>query len=176
MNVTDCSKFLSFVLRHKPQSIGIELSNDGWVDVDELIEQANKHGKCITDELLIKVVKENNKKRFEFSDGGTMIRASQGHSVQVDLGYEEAVPPKVLYHGTADRFEPFIRGEGIKKMSRHEVHLSADMETAVKVGQRHGKPVVMVVDAAQMHIDGFKFHKSTNGVWLTDTVPSKYIL
>lgn len=176
MDVTSCSKFLSFVLRHKPESIGIELDSAGWVGVDELLEKSLKSGRYINEALLKKVVRENNKKRFEFSDDGTMIRASQGHSVEVDLKYEESVPENILYHGTCEKFAKIIYREGIQKMSRHHVHLSDNIETATQVGSRHGKVIILTINAKLMYDAGHKFYKSTNGVWLTEEVPKEYIL
>jgi len=176
MDVISCSKFLSFVLRHKPQEIGITLDEAGWVGIYELLHKAKSKGIVISIELLKKVVAENNKKRFEFSTDQTKIRASQGHSVKVELGYEHTVPPKFLYHGTCERFVDSILQEGIQKMSRHHVHLSDNINTAKQVGSRHGDVFVFVVKAAEMHKHGFAFFKSTNGVWLVDHVPSEYIV
>lgn len=169
------SKFLSMVLRHKPESIGVELDRYGWVDVDILLFKLNEHGKNVDFDTLTFVVENNNKKRFAFNDDQTKIRASQGHSIKVDLGYIPQTPPEILYHGTARITVDGIFKTGIEKRDRHHVHLSKDMETAVNVGQRHGKPVVFEVLALQMHNDGFSFYVSENGVWLTDNVPVKYL-
>ena len=174
-NTTKISKFLSLVLRHKPQTIGIELDPNGWVDVDLLLQKASDHGRTISPEQLARVVATNDKKRFAFSDDGLRIRASQGHSLAVDLKLEPQEPPALLYHGTASRFLDRIRAEGLKKMGRQHVHLSATRETATKVGSRHGAPVILVVDCSGMLGAGHKFYLSANNVWLTDVVPSKFL-
>lgn len=169
------SKFLSLVLRHQPELIGLELEDNGWASVDKLIAKANKYGVQLDLNTLQHIVVTNSKKRFSLSDDLSKIRANQGHSVEVDLGYIAQVPPEILYHGTAiQNFESILQS-GIEKRDRHHVHLSYDVETAIKVGQRHGKPLIFEVDAAQMHIDNFHFYLSENGVWLTDYVPSKYL-
>jgi len=165
------SKHLSKVLRHSPESVGLVLDAAGWVAVALLLPAM----KLSMDELE-QVVAENNKKRFEFNADRTQIRASQGHSVEIDLGYTESVPPPVLYHGAPASVLTLIRFEGLKKMGRHHVHLSADTETAKTVGARRGKAVVLVVKARAMLDKGFKFYLSTNGVWLTDQVPPEFIL
>lgn len=170
------SKFLSFVLRHRPDSIGIELYDGGWADVSELLRAAEQTGLRITLDELRGVVKENDKQRFSFSEDGLRIRANQGHSVEVDLGYDEVVPPEVLYHGTARRRVESIRREGLLRGSRHHVHLSGDAKTARKVGQRYGKPIVLEVQAGRMHSDGYKFYPSANGIWLTEYVPPSYLI
>ena len=169
------SKFLSLVLRHEPERIGVTLDANGWVAVDELLAAAARAGNPITRERLDEVVATNDKKRFAFSPDGSLIRASQGHSVEVDLGLTPAVPPELLFHGTATRFIDSIRAEGLRSQSRQHVHLSPDEETAVKVGQRHGKPVVLFVKAGAMHRDGHVFYRSENGVWLTAAVPPGYL-
>jgi len=169
------SKFLSLVLRHEPQRIGITLDANGWVAVDDLLAAAARAGTPISREQLDRVVAENDKKRFAFSPDGARIRASQGHSVEVDLGLPPVVPPERLFHGTATRFLDAIRAEGLRSQSRQHVHLSPDEETATKVGQRHGKPVILVVLAGAMHSDGHLFYRSDNGVWLTETVPVGYL-
>jgi len=169
------SKFLSLVLRHKPQTIGIELDANGWTSVETLILKMNQSGKKIDFEILQEIVRTNNKKRYAFNDDLTMIRASQGHSVDVDLGYTPKMPPSILYHGTADKFVDSILKYGLQKRNRHHVHLSLDIETAIKVGQRHGKPVVFEVLADKMNVAGFKFFESDNGVWLCDEVPTEFL-
>ena len=169
------SKFLSLVLRHDPGKIGLALDAAGWADVDELIAAAARAGVEIDRETLARVVAENDKQRFALSPDGRRIRANQGHSVRVDLGLEPQTPPEVLYHGTASRFVDSIRGSGLHAASRTHVHLSPDEETARRVGQRHGKPVVLPVAAGRMHRDGRAFFRSENGVWLTDAVPAEYI-
>lgn len=168
------SKFLAGVLRHNPEKLGIELDEAGWVRVDVLLAALKRRGRRIDRDRLDFVVEHNNKKRFEYDEAGERIRASQGHSVPVDLGYEALVPPETLYHGTATRSLDSIFAEGIKPGARHHVHLSADIETATRVGSRHGKPVVLVVSAARMHADGKQFFRSTNGVWLTEYVAPDY--
>ena len=169
------SKFLSLILRHQPEVIGLKLDSEGWADLDELLRLANAHGKGLTRELVLDVVARNDKQRFALNAGATRIRANQGHSVQIDLQLEAQEPPMQLFHGTATRFVDAIRAEGLKPGSRQHVHLSATLETAVTVGARHGKPVVLIVRARDMRRDGFTFFKSANGVWLTDTVPPQYI-
>jgi putative RNA 2'-phosphotransferase len=169
------SKFLSLVLRHQPEKIGLKLDEAGWTPVDELLSRCRDHGVIITRDELREVVANNDKKRFSFNDDGLLIRANQGHSVEVDLGYEPALPPGILYHGTAERFLASIREQGLIKGRRHHVHLSADLETAEKVGRRHGKPVVIRVAAGRMHQDGIVFYLSANGVWLTEHIPVPYL-
>lgn len=169
------SKFLSLVLRHEPERIGITLDSNGWVAVDDLLAAADRAGKPISREHLDLVVATNDKKRFAFSSDGSRIRASQGHSVEVDLDLPPAAPPERLFHGTATRFLDTIRAEGLRPQSRQHVHLSPDEETAIKVGQRHGKPVVLVVLAGELHRDGNVFYRSENGVWLTAAVPARYL-
>lgn len=172
---TRISKFLSLVLRHEPGKIGITLDAAGWVTVDELLQKLGRAGKGISLDTLRTVVATNEKKRFEFSGDGRHIRASQGHSVAVDLEYAEAPPPEILYHGTAARFVEMIREKGLLKMNRHDVHLSAETKMTLQVGARHGQPVLLTIRAGDMHRDGRKFRQSTNGVWLTAGVPPEYI-
>jgi putative RNA 2'-phosphotransferase len=172
---TSISKFLSLVLRHQPQLIGIKLDEHGWVNVDELLQQAHQHGQLITMQTLTHVVETNAKKRFAFSNDKRQIRASQGHSVEVALGYEPQVPPHVLYHGTGSQSVESILKTGLQKQSRQHVHLSADADTAIKVGSRHGKPVLFSVLAGEMYRERYVFYLSANGVWLTDEVPAEYI-
>lgn len=170
------SKFLSLVLRHKPQTIGIRLDEGGWARIDELIAKARGAGVNLTEELLHEVVEKNDKKRFALSEDRLRIRASQGHSIQVSLELEPREPPEFLYHGTASRFVESIRESGLVRGGRNHVHLSKDERTAVSVGQRHGKPVVLVIKAGRMHEEGFQFFLSANGVWLTEKVPTDYIV
>ena len=169
------SKYLAKHLRHAPDALGLTLQPGGWVPVDELLAAAERHGFRITYDELIECVETNDKKRFSFDETGDLIRANQGHSVEVDLRLEEQTPPDVLYHGTVERFLPSIQAEGLKKMKRHHVHLSKDTGTARKVGARRGKPVIFVIDAGRMYRDGFRFFLSSNGVWLTDFVPPDYL-
>ncbi|MFG3340491.1 RNA 2'-phosphotransferase [Glycomyces sp. NPDC048151] len=164
------SKYLSRHLRHDPGRIGIELDEHGWVDVDVLLKALADRRFHVTREELDEVVARNDKQRFAVRDG--KIRASQGHTVAVDLDLEPAYPPPVLFHGTTDRFLDAIRDEGLKAMDRHDVHLSPDRGTAVKVGSRRGRPVVLKIDAARMAEEGHTFYESENGVWLTEYVPS----
>jgi putative RNA 2'-phosphotransferase len=170
-NVKSTSKFLSLVLRHKPEEIGLVLDENGWVSVDELIQKIND----IDIDLLNEIVETNDKKRFAFNDDKTKIRASQGHSIEIDLDLGPSIPPDVLYHGTATRFVESILKVGLTKQQRQHVHLSEKLETATAVGARHGKPVILIVDAKQMQEDGFLFYQSENNVWLTDNVEVKYI-
>jgi putative RNA 2'-phosphotransferase len=169
------SKFLSLVLRHQPEKIGITLDPAGWVGVRELLDALGRHGRSMSEVELRQVVETSDKKRFAFSEDGLRIRASQGHSVGVELGYEPATPPDVLYHGTVARFVESIRTGGLLKGQRHHVHLSRDVETAEKVGGRRGEAVVLTVDAGAMVRDGLVFYVSANGVWLTEHVPARYI-
>lgn len=169
------SKFLSLVLRHEPERIGLTLDSAGWVDVNTLLTAANQANFKLTRAQLEEVVAQNDKQRFRFNEDGTRIRASQGHSVTVELGLTPQTPPAMLYHGTATRFLAAIQQEGLKPGSRQQVHLSADEATASKVGARHGKPVVLTVNSAQMAADGYAFYRADNGVWLTDKVPPVYL-
>jgi putative RNA 2'-phosphotransferase len=169
------SKFLSLVLRHKPEEIGITLDAAGWVSVAELLNACHTRGFSIGRDELEEVVRSNEKQRFAFSADRQMIRASQGHSVAVKLDYQPLVPPPILYHGTATRFIDSIKEQGLVKGKRHHVHMSGDEATAVKVGARHGKAVVLLIESLQMHKDGFPFYQSENGVWLTEQVPTAYI-
>ncbi|AMR34041.1 RNA 2'-phosphotransferase [Mucilaginibacter sp. PAMC 26640] len=172
---TALSKLLSLVLRHQPEAIGIRLDEQGWVAVVELIHQENAHGKLLTPEILSHVVATNAKKRFAFNGAGDMIRASQGHSVDIELGLQPQKPPAMLYHGTASQSVNSILQTGLEKRSRQHVHLSAEIETALVVGKRHGKPVIFEVDALSLHQNGHVFYLSANGVWLTDVVPPTYL-
>lgn len=170
------SKFLSLVLRHQPEVIGVRLDRQGWLNIEELIAQANAHGKALTLERLHEVVATNDKKRFALSEDGLRIRASQGHSVSgVELNLEEKTPPETLYHGTVAAFLDSIRANGLQKRSRQHVHLSADEEIATKVGSRRGKPIILRVAAGAMRRDGHHFYLSANGVWLADAVPATYL-
>jgi putative RNA 2'-phosphotransferase len=169
------SKFLSFVLRHKPDEIGLRLSADGWANIDELVEKANAAGTTFDRGDLLSIVASSDKKRFSISADGLNIRAAQGHSISVELGLLPLEPPSVLYHGTAARFIDAILSEGLKPQARQQVHLSSDEATAQRVGQRHGKPHIFQVDAGGMHVTGFKFYRADNGVWLTDHVPPEFL-
>jgi len=169
------SKFLSFVLRHKPDEIGLTLSPEGWANIDELVEKANMAGTNFARADLLDIVARSDKKRFSLSAGGLSIRAAQGHSVPVDLGLPSQEPPSILYHGTATRFVEAILSEGLKPQARQQVHLSSDEATAQRVGQRHGKPHIFKVDAGGMHVKGFQFFRADNGVWLTNHVPPEFL-
>lgn len=176
MTNTKISKLMSLVLRHKPESIGIKLDNNGWANVDELIVNINRMGYQIDFNLLNEIVETNDKQRFSFSEDKSRIRANQGHSVNVDVELEAATPPDILYHGTSTRFLDSILEKGLTKQSRNHVHLSSDEATALAVGRRHGTPTLLKIDAKTMVEDGIMFYKSKNGVWLTETVSSKYFL
>ncbi|MFG2308921.1 RNA 2'-phosphotransferase [Streptomyces sp. NPDC048566] len=167
------SKYLSKHLRHQPERIGLTLGEGGWVEIDALITAAAAHGFRFTRAELAHVVDHNDKRRFAVE--GARIRASQGHSVDVDLGLPAATPPAYLHHGTVAGRLDAIRTQGLRPMGRHAVHLSADRETAARVGARRGRPVVLGVAAAAMHRDGHVFHLSANGVWLTEAVPARYL-
>lgn len=169
------SIFISLILRHKPETIGIQLDEHGWADVEELINGINSTSRTIDMDILDEIVRTDNKQRYSFNDDKTLIRANQGHSIPVDVELEEKEPPEFLFHGTASRFLYPIMRDGLKPMSRLYVHLSKDIETAIKVGKRHGEPVVLKVDTKKMYEDGVKFYLSQNGVWLTKYVDMKYI-
>lgn len=173
--LTGISKFLSLVLRHDPGAIGVALDPQGWIDIDILLQAMAKAGRPTTRAVLVALVNSPGKKRLVFDDSSQRIRAAQGHSVDVDLGYAPAVPPSVLYHGTADRNLASIMADGLKPGARHDVHLSLDTETARIVGGRHGRPMVLRVDAEAMARDGHTFHRADNGVWLTRSVPARYL-
>ena len=165
------SKFLSLILRHKPQIVGIELDEHGWADVDELICRVKNLDRV----KLEQIVSTDEKQRYSFSADKKLIRANQGHSIPVDVELEELKPPEILYHGTRESFGSSIIAQGLLKMSRLYVHLSGDIQTAEKVGRRHGKPKIFLVESGKMFFDGYKFFRSVNGVWLTEHVPAKYL-
>jgi putative RNA 2'-phosphotransferase len=169
------SKFLSKHLRHAPAEIGLTLEPGGWVAVDMLLAAAVRHGCPITRIELDEIVLTSDKQRFAFDETEARIRANQGHSIEVDLQLDSAEPPNILYHGTAEAVLPAILSGGLLKMRRHHVHLSRDIETAIRVGVRHGKPVVLAVAAGKMAANGFRFFVSANGVWLVETVPPDYL-
>ena len=170
----EISQFIALVLRHKPEVIGISLDEHGWANVSELISGINQ-SHPLTMERLEKIVKEDEKKRYSFNEDKTLIRANQGHSIPVDVELERVIPPDILYHGTGAKYVSDIDEEGLLPKSRLYVHLSGDKETAKKVGQRHGKPVIYDVNSRKMVMDGYQFYKSSNGVWLTKTVPVQYL-
>ena len=175
MSLQETSKFISLILRHKPETIGITLDEHGWANVDELIAGISRTHE-INREILEEIVRTDNKQRYSFNEDKTLIRANQGHSIPVDVELEEVEPPKYLYHGTGVKFRESIDAEGLKPKSRLYVHLSGDTATAKNVGQRHGKPIIYKVDAGAMHEDGYKFFLSVNGVWLTKEVPKQYLV
>ncbi len=174
--IKSISKFLSLLLRHQPDLIGLKLDENGWADVAELIEKSKRKGKHFSIEILEEVVATNDKKRFSFNEDQTKIRANQGHSLKtIDLKLEAIQPPEYLYHGTVSKFMQSIKEKGLQKMSRQHVHLSQDLETATKVGSRRGVPTILTVRSGAMHVAGFEFYQSKNGVWLTDHIPAKFI-
>ncbi len=168
-------KYLSLILRHKPEKVGVALEPGGWANIDDLLEGLAQDGQPLTLDELIEVVQHDDKQRFSFDDAKVRIRANQGHSIPIDLQLEPRQPPAVLLHGTADRFLDAILREGLKKMARHHVHLTESVESAQKVGRRRGKPVVLRVDAASLHRDGRLFYLTANAVWLVDEVPPAYV-
>lgn len=169
------SKFLSLILRHDPAVVGVEMDESGWVEVEELLAALQRKDAGFSRECLDEIVATNDKKRFAFSEDGSRIRASQGHSLGIDLGLEPVIPPVELFHGTAERYLASIRENGLRRGSRDSVHLSPDAETARKVGQRHGRPAVLVIRAVAMAEAGYRFYLSDNGVWLTEVVPAAFI-
>ena len=176
METKKLSKFLSLILRHKPETIGIALDEHGWADVEELLQKINKTGHSIDLPLLERIVAENDKQRFSFSADRKKIRANQGHSIHVDVELKPVEPPAVLYHGTIERNRASIEAKGLIKGNRLHVHLSEDVETAIRVAaRRKGKNIIYKVSAGEMYREGFQFYQSVNGVWLTDRVPAKYL-
>lgn len=172
---TRISKFLSLVLHHKPETIGLVLDENGWANAADLIEKSAEAGNRIAFEELEEVVATNDKKRFAFDETKTKIRASQGHSIAVEIGFAEKTPPPILFHGTAEKNLASILEKGLEKRARHHVHLSSETETARSVGRRYGAPVILQIDAAQMAAQNFKFYVSANGVWLTNAVPPQFL-
>lgn len=170
------SKFLSLLLRHQPDKLNIQLDAQGWTDVDELLRKINLEAFSLDRHTLERVVSENDKQRFAFNPDHTKIRASQGHSIEIELDYAPTDPPEVLYHGTTSAVLDQIKKEGLKKRKRHHVHLSQNRETALNVGKRHGLPVILTIQAGSMHRVGHVFYCSANGVWLTESVAPEFIL
>lgn len=170
------SKFLSLVLRHKPERIGLSLDQGGWAKVDELLLKVNQAGVSLNKDLLQWVVDNNDKQRFCFSQDRQRIRANYGHSLPVDLDFAPSKPPEFLFHGTATRFVESIKRLGLVPKKRNHVHLSPDQQTALKVGGRHGQPIVLTIQTGRMYECGFHFFRSTNGIWLTERVPAEHIL
>lgn len=169
-------RLIARILRHCPSMIGIELDENGWADTLQLIDGINKLGRDIDFDTLKKIVAQDGKSRFSFNGDMSKVRAVQGHSIAVDLQLQEKIPPEFLYHGTADKYMNSIKSGGIQKKKRNFVHLSLNEETAVKVGSRHGVPVILKINSRQMEIDGYKFFVAQNGVWLTDFVPFEYVV
>lgn len=175
-NLTKTSRFLSLVLRHKPEVIGIELDKNGWADVQSLINGVNRTGKYFLDmKILDEIVRNDEKGRYSFSTDKKKIRANQGHSIKVDVELKKCKPPEYLYHGTAEKYVETINSEGLKPKRRLYVHLSVDAETAEKVGSRHGKPFIYRILSGEMHRQGYEFYISENGVWLADFIPKNFI-
>lgn len=174
LNIKETSKFISLILRHKPETIGISLDEHGWADVDELIAGISRTHELNRD-ILEEIVQTDDKQRYSFNEDKTLIRANQGHSIPVDVELDEVKPPEELWHGTGEKYVLSIDEQGLLPKSRLYVHLSKDEETAVKVGKRHGKPVLYIVKAGKMYRDGYQFYLSKNGVWLTKEVPVKYL-
>jgi len=172
---TQASKFLSLLLRHQPEVIGVQLDAEGWARIDELVERTRDHRVAFTAELILDLVASSDKQRFALSADGLRVRANQGHSLAVDLGLVTRTPPDVLFHGTATRFLASIEASGLRPGARQHVHLSADVDTARRVGQRHGTPCVLRVDARALHGGGQPFYQSQNGVWLTGPVAPEYL-
>lgn len=175
MNLDNISKYISLILRHKPEVIGITLDEHGWANVSELVTGIRKDNPEFDIEVLEEIVVTDSKQRYSFNEDKTLIRANQGHSIPVDVELEEKQPPKFLYHGTGEKYVASINEIGLIHKSRLYVHLSKDVETAEQVGKRHGKEVVYQVNAGQMYKDGYKFFLSANNVWLTKEVPVKYL-
>lgn len=175
MSYKETSKYISLILRHKPETIGITLDEHGWANVDELILGISKTHTLNMD-VLEEIVRTDEKQRYSFNEDKTLIRANQGHSVQVDVELDEVKPPETLWHGTGEKYVESIDVQGLISKSRLYVHLSKDVDTAIKVGKRHGKPILYKVRALDMYNDGYKFYLSKNGVWLTKEVPVKYLV
>lgn len=174
--LVNLSRYISFILRHRPDTIGLSLDKHGYIDVQDLINGINKNSVFNIDLNILKfIVETDNKKRYSFSEDSTKIRANQGHSVKVDLGLKEVKPPSILYHGTGEKYLESILKEGLKSKSRMYVHLSSDIDTAISVGKRHGEPIVLGIDAERMYKDEYKFYLSENGIFLAESVPVKYI-
>ena len=174
--IKNTSKFISLILRHKPEVIGISLDEHGWADVEDLIAGVNRaEGHFLDMETLEEIVRTDEKQRYSFNEDHTLIRANQGHSISVDVELQERMPPVILWHGTGEKYVSSIDAQGLVPKSRLYVHLSSDIDTAKKVGSRHGKPVIYQIDCRKMTGDGFLFYLSANKVWLTKAVPAKYL-
>ena len=173
---TKISKFMSFVLRHKPEIIGISLDNEGWVNLDDFVHKINKHKNFhVTKETIHIIVKNDEKQRYSLSYDESMIRANQGHSIHVDLKLQPEMPPELLYHGTVENKLKSIEKEGLLPMSRNFVHLSSDIQTAENVGKRRGIPIILTIQAQKMYNEGYNFYQSENKIWMTKKVPVEYI-
>lgn len=175
MNLIKYSKYLSYLLRHRPEAANLSMDKQGWVSVVEIMHAMQQKDARFTYQTLEEVVRTNNKKRFAFNDDKTKIRAHQGHSINIDLALPECCPPDVLFHGTATHFLASIKKQGLKPQKRDHVHLSPDKETAYNVGIRHGQAVILLVDSQAMYVAGHKFYHTENNVWLTAHVPPEYI-
>jgi putative RNA 2'-phosphotransferase len=175
MNLTKVSRFISLILRHKPEEIGIKLDKYGYANVNELIKVVSENYPGFDMDILEEIVATDEKQRYSFNEDKTLIRANQGHSIPVDLGLEPVKPPEYLYHGTAFKYTHSIFETGLIAKSRQYVHLSCDIPTALEVGKRHGVPTVFRVHSGDMHKADYKFYQSANGVWLTDNVPAEYL-
>lgn len=175
MNLTKVSKFISLILRHKPETIGISLDKHGWANVDKLIKGISDNYPGFNMDILEEIVRTDEKQRYSFNEDKTLIRANQGHSIQVDVELEEVEPPEYLYHGTGEKYAGLIDRDGLIPKSRLYVHLSKDVNTAIDVGKRHGQPVIYLVDSGKMCRQGHKFYCSANGVWLTNNVPVEFL-
>lgn len=174
MSLDSISKYISLILRHKPEQIGIKLDQNGWADVEELIKgiQKTKH---FNRQMLEEIVRTDAKQRYSFNEDKTKIRANQGHSISVDVELEERIPPDYLWHGTGQKYTNSIEKQGLLAKTRLYVHLSEEKQTALVVGKRHGKPVIYRINSKKMSEDGYLFYYSVNGVWLTKEVPIKYL-
>jgi putative RNA 2'-phosphotransferase len=173
VNLVKLSKHLSFLLRHRPEAVGLSLDAQGWASVGELLSKVTAYP--LTHELLDVVVETNDKQRFSFSEDGRFIRANQGHTIAIDLALKPLIPPEILLHGTAVRFMVSIAANGLSKMKRHHVHLTESKAVAQSVGGRYGKVIILEIAARKMHQDGFRFYKTANNVWLVEHVPFSYI-
>lgn len=174
MSLDSISKYMSLILRHKPETIGITLDQHGWADVEELIKGIQKT-RYLDRQMLEEIVRTDTKQRYSFNADQTKIRANQGHSIPVDVELEEQMPPDWLWHGTGEKYTSSIEKQGLLAKTRLYVHLSVDLQTALAVGKRHGKPVIYRINSKKMKEDGYLFYCSVNGVWLTKQVPLNYL-
>lgn len=175
MDLNNISKYMSLILRHKPDVIGIELDEHGWANVNDLISGIEKDNHGFNFELLEEIVRSDSKQRYSFNDDKSLIRANQGHSVNVDVELKEKEPPEYLYHGTGEKYVKFINQDGLIPKSRLYVHLSKDIKTAENVGKRHGKEIIYRINSGRMYRNGYKFYLSENGIWLTKEASVKYL-